>query len=66
MAVTVAHGMILKHELAAERSIAIERHWRGAIQVLVAKARIAVAAAALLVASKASVGFLCNTVISFA
>lgn len=35
--VAVAHGMILKHELAGKRSVAIERHWRGAIQFLIAQ-----------------------------
>ncbi len=64
--VTVAHRMILEHELAGERSIAIQRHWRGAIQLLIAKARIAAAAAALLVASKASVASFAMPSFSFA
>ena len=35
--VTVAHGMILKDELAGERSIAIERYGSGAIQLFIAE-----------------------------
>ncbi len=37
MMVTVAYGMVLQHELAGERCIAVERYWRGAIQLLIAE-----------------------------
>jgi hypothetical protein len=36
----VTHGMILEHELACERSIAIERHGRGAIEPVSLRARL--------------------------
>ena len=37
MVITVAHRMILQHELAGQRSVAVQRHGRGAIQFFIAK-----------------------------
>ena len=63
--VTVAHRMILKDELASERSIAIERHGRGAIQFFIGESTDCRGRRRTVVCQQRERGFLCNAVILF-
>src|SRR5260221_12285631 len=63
--IAVAHGMILKHELAGERSIAIKRHWRGAIQFLIAKSTYLRGRRGTVGRQQGERGFLCDGIILF-
>jgi hypothetical protein len=35
MVTAMAHGVILKNELTCKRSVGVERHWCGLIEILV-------------------------------
>ena len=61
----MAHRMILKYELAGERSIAIERHGRGAIQIFIAKSTYCRGRRSTVVCQQGERGFLRNAVILF-
>src|SRR6266849_10824367 len=63
--VTVAHRMILQHKLAGERSITIERHGRGAIQLFIAKSTYCRCRHRTVGCQKGERGFLSNAIILF-